>query len=136
VEHGGHVVYKANVKQIVTEGSGEGLKAVGVKLADGRVFRGKTVGAVLGAAGARRAGWGVEGAALRCARRLLHICGAAPGPSSSSSQGQGQGRGRARVAHVLPPPAQGAAVAPCCEWGAPARPPPSAAAGRTATYRR
>jgi prolycopene isomerase len=42
-EHGGHVVYKANVKQIITEGSGEGARAVGVKLADGRVFRGKTV---------------------------------------------------------------------------------------------
>jgi hypothetical protein len=32
-------VYKANVKEIVTEGSGEDVRAVGVKLADGRVFR-------------------------------------------------------------------------------------------------
>ncbi len=34
-EHGGHIVYKANVKQIVVEGG----RATGVKLADGRVFR-------------------------------------------------------------------------------------------------
>lgn len=34
-EYGGHIVYKANVKQIVVEGG----KATGVKLADGRVFR-------------------------------------------------------------------------------------------------
>ncbi|KXZ53863.1 hypothetical protein GPECTOR_6g781 [Gonium pectorale] len=45
VEYGGHIVYKANVKEIVTEGAADGQRrrAVGVRLADGRVFRGKTV---------------------------------------------------------------------------------------------
>ena len=31
------------VKQIIVEGEGESARAVGVRLADGRVFRGKTV---------------------------------------------------------------------------------------------
>jgi len=38
-ERGGFVEYKANVKEIVTEGN----RAVGVRLADGRLYRGKTV---------------------------------------------------------------------------------------------
>lgn len=36
-------MYKANVKDIVTEGQGADMKATGVRLADGRVFRGKTI---------------------------------------------------------------------------------------------
>jgi len=43
VEYGGSIVYKARVKQILTEGKGDGMKAVGVRLADGRVFRGKSL---------------------------------------------------------------------------------------------
>lgn len=58
VEHGGTIVYKANVKQILTEGEGENMKAVGVRLADGRVFRGK----VRARAGAQR---GVCGRLIR-----------------------------------------------------------------------
>jgi len=42
-ERGSHVIYKANVKEILTEGEGEHGRAVGVRMADGRVFRGKTV---------------------------------------------------------------------------------------------
>jgi prolycopene isomerase len=53
-ERGGHVVYKANVKEIITEplpgheassssSSGSDVQATGVRLADGRVFRGKVV---------------------------------------------------------------------------------------------
>jgi prolycopene isomerase len=61
-ERGGHIVYKANVKEIITEplpdssssssssngastssSGGSGVKATGVRLADGRVFRGKVV---------------------------------------------------------------------------------------------
>ncbi|EIE25844.1 carotenoid isomerase [Coccomyxa subellipsoidea C-169] len=42
-ERGSHIEYKANVKQILVEGEGESARAVGVRLADGRVFRGKTV---------------------------------------------------------------------------------------------
>lgn len=42
-ELGSYVEYKANVKEILVEGSGEAARAVGVRLADGRVFRGKTV---------------------------------------------------------------------------------------------
>lgn len=38
-QYGGLVQYKANVKEIVVEGSGEDAKAVAVKLADGRVYR-------------------------------------------------------------------------------------------------
>ena len=37
--HGGAIEYKANVKQIVVEGEGPAARAVGVRLADGRVFR-------------------------------------------------------------------------------------------------
>jgi prolycopene isomerase len=51
VERGGRVVYKANVKEIVTERvaggeggeEGGGVRATGVRLADGRVFRGRCV---------------------------------------------------------------------------------------------
>ncbi|GMH35734.1 hypothetical protein BSKO_03602 [Bryopsis sp. KO-2023] len=43
VENGGDLMYKANVSKIITEGEGEEMKAVGVQLADGKVFRGKTV---------------------------------------------------------------------------------------------
>ncbi|KAL4439820.1 hypothetical protein ABPG75_002821 [Micractinium tetrahymenae] len=42
-ELGSYIEYKANVKEILVEGSGEEARAVGVRLADGRVFRGKTV---------------------------------------------------------------------------------------------
>lgn len=42
-EMGGNIVYKANVKEIVMEEVGGTTKATGVRLADGRVFRGKTV---------------------------------------------------------------------------------------------
>lgn len=53
-EHGGKIIYKANVREIITEsedgpstsGSNGGepkRRATGVKLADGRVFRGKVV---------------------------------------------------------------------------------------------
>lgn len=42
-ELGSYIEYKANVKEILVEGSGEAARAVGVRLADGRVFRGKTV---------------------------------------------------------------------------------------------
>ncbi|GAX80223.1 hypothetical protein CEUSTIGMA_g7661.t1 [Chlamydomonas eustigma] len=50
-EHGGNIVYKANVKEILMreESNGQqstgsaGQRAYGVKLADGRVFRGKTI---------------------------------------------------------------------------------------------
>eukprot|EP00879_Flechtneria_rotunda_P021395 GHRR01022552.1.p1 GENE.GHRR01022552.1~~GHRR01022552.1.p1 ORF type:complete len:499 (+),score=126.88 GHRR01022552.1:1262-2758(+) len=57
VEKGGHVLYKANVKEIITEpvastsgrsssngdSSSSNVRATGVRLADGRVFRGKVV---------------------------------------------------------------------------------------------
>ena len=39
IEAGGHIMYKANVKEILLEGG----KAVGVRLADGRQYRGKAV---------------------------------------------------------------------------------------------
>ncbi|KAF5843654.1 carotenoid isomerase [Dunaliella salina] len=42
-ERGSHVVYKANVKRILTEKQGNETKAVGVELADGRVYRGKSI---------------------------------------------------------------------------------------------
>lgn len=54
-ERGGHIVYKANVREIITEplpaeasssgssSSGADVQATGVRLADGRVFRGKVV---------------------------------------------------------------------------------------------
>uniref|UniRef100_A0A7R9VHL1 prolycopene isomerase n=1 Tax=Chlamydomonas euryale TaxID=1486919 RepID=A0A7R9VHL1_9CHLO len=42
-EHGGTVVYKANVKEIVLEGPKDAPRACGVKLADGRTFKSKTV---------------------------------------------------------------------------------------------
>jgi prolycopene isomerase len=41
VEHGGHVVYKANVREIVMDP--QSGRATAVRLADGRVFRGKSV---------------------------------------------------------------------------------------------
>lgn len=40
---GGRIEYKANVKEIVLEGEGADRRAVGVRLADGRVYRGKSV---------------------------------------------------------------------------------------------
>lgn len=42
-ERGGAVEFKANVKEIIVEGEGEQSKAVGVRLADGREYRGKVV---------------------------------------------------------------------------------------------
>jgi phytoene dehydrogenase-like protein len=52
-ERGGHVVYKANVKEIITEplqsssssssSSEAGIRATGVRLADGRTYRGKVI---------------------------------------------------------------------------------------------
>lgn len=40
LEHGGAIEYKANVREILTEGSdSEHLATKGVRLADGRVFR-------------------------------------------------------------------------------------------------
>lgn len=38
-EHGGAIEYKANVREILTEGDGPDMRATGVRLADGRVFR-------------------------------------------------------------------------------------------------
>lgn len=38
-DYGGSIEYKANVKEIVMEGEGDAARAVGVRLADGRVFR-------------------------------------------------------------------------------------------------
>lgn len=38
---GGRIEFKANVRQILTEGTGQDVRAVGVKLQDGRVYRGK-----------------------------------------------------------------------------------------------
>ena len=34
-------MYKANVRNILTEGDGDKLKAVGVRLADGRIYPGQ-----------------------------------------------------------------------------------------------
>ena len=42
-EAGGRMVYKANVKEIVTAGSGEEQVATGVRLASGEVIRGRTI---------------------------------------------------------------------------------------------
>ena len=38
-EHGGVLEYSANVKEILTEGAGDAVRAVGVRLNDGRVIR-------------------------------------------------------------------------------------------------
>jgi hypothetical protein len=38
-ELGSRIEYKANVKEILTEGSGDDQRAVGVRLADGRTYR-------------------------------------------------------------------------------------------------
>lgn len=44
LEHGGAIEYKANVRQILTHGpDADHLEATGVRLADGRVFRGRTI---------------------------------------------------------------------------------------------
>lgn len=43
IEHGGAIEYKANVKEIIVEGAGEEQRARAVRLADGRVYRGKVV---------------------------------------------------------------------------------------------
>lgn len=40
-EHGSSIMYKANVRRILTEGEGDQLKAVGVQLLDGRTFKGQ-----------------------------------------------------------------------------------------------
>ena len=40
-EQGGSIMYKANVRNILTEGDGDKLKAVGVRLADGRIYPGQ-----------------------------------------------------------------------------------------------
>jgi len=39
-EQGSSIMYKANVRKM-TEGEGDKLKAVGVQLADGRIYRGQ-----------------------------------------------------------------------------------------------
>ena len=39
-EQGSSIMYKANVRNILTEGDGDKLKAVGVQLADGSIFHG------------------------------------------------------------------------------------------------
>ena len=36
-EQGSSIMYKANVRNILTKGEGDKLKAVGVQLADGRI---------------------------------------------------------------------------------------------------
>lgn len=38
-ERGGAIEYKANVREILTEGEGADMHATGVRLADGRVYR-------------------------------------------------------------------------------------------------
>ena len=38
-EYGGRIEYRANAREIVTSGSGGDLKAIGVRLADGRIYR-------------------------------------------------------------------------------------------------
>ncbi len=38
-ERGGVIEYRANVKEIITEGAGDAVRAVGVRLNDGRVIR-------------------------------------------------------------------------------------------------
>ena len=38
-EHGSAIEYKANVREILTEGEGADTRATGVRLADGRVYR-------------------------------------------------------------------------------------------------
>ena len=40
-EQGSSIMYKANVRKILTEGDGDNLKAVGVQLADGRTYKGQ-----------------------------------------------------------------------------------------------
>lgn len=40
-EQGSSIMYKANVRRILTEGEEEQLKAVGVQLLDGRTFKGQ-----------------------------------------------------------------------------------------------
>ncbi|KAL0042638.1 hypothetical protein WJX79_006071 [Trebouxia sp. C0005] len=42
-EQGSGIMYRANVREILTEGEGDKLKAVGVQLADDSVFHGQTV---------------------------------------------------------------------------------------------
>ena len=38
-EYGGVIEYRANVKEILTEGAGDAVRAVGVRLNDGRIIR-------------------------------------------------------------------------------------------------
>ena len=40
-EQGSSIMYKANVRRILTEGEGDQLRAVGVQLLDGRTFKGQ-----------------------------------------------------------------------------------------------
>jgi len=42
-ERGGRIEFKANVKEIITEGEGESMRAVGVRLVDGREYRARAV---------------------------------------------------------------------------------------------
>ncbi|KAK9827277.1 hypothetical protein WJX81_007326 [Elliptochloris bilobata] len=42
-ERGGHIEYRANVREVIVEGEGPAACATGVRLADGRVFRGRAV---------------------------------------------------------------------------------------------
>lgn len=38
-QHGSAIEYKANVREILTEGDGAEMRATGVRLADGKVYR-------------------------------------------------------------------------------------------------
>ena len=40
-EQGSSIMYKANVRRILTEGEGDQVRAVGVQLLDGRTFKGQ-----------------------------------------------------------------------------------------------
>ena len=46
-EQGSGIMYRANVREILTEGEGDKLKAVGVQLADDSVFHGQVDSVVL-----------------------------------------------------------------------------------------
>ncbi len=57
-------MYKANVKRILTEKHGEDVKAVGVELADGRVYRWVCMGQGLALPASHRCVAGVERVSL------------------------------------------------------------------------